>query len=274
MYCAECGIEGKKAASFCARCGRPLISREKPEVQSMHCPQCGKIYGADYQFCAEDGSKLQPQEAIVIPSQALPPKVKTSPILTIVLLFLSIFLIIVLAAGGYLYFSGRWTNIPVIAKLLTPPSTQRSYAKKEPTVNVKEMKDIFQQLLLDCKASAPSPKSWDEIKMDEPANKYVEIKIVPLAKGRITYLVRGIKHPFFGARTEMYWIYERTESGYREVADLGANDDVRTSKSKHNGYRDILTMGIVGAGTEAIICKHIFNGRKYVNAGCKSEKLK
>jgi len=131
MYCDQCGIEGKASTKFCARCGTPLISKEKPATQFMHCPQCGKIYGADYQFCAEDGSKLQPQEAIVSPSQALPPKVKTSPILTIVLLFLSIFLIIVLAAGGYLYFSGRWMNIPVIAKLFTPPSMQISQTKIE-----------------------------------------------------------------------------------------------------------------------------------------------
>jgi hypothetical protein len=125
MYCAQCGIEGKASGKFCARCGRPLISREKPEVQSMHCPQCGKIYGADYQFCSEDGSQLQPQENIISSSPIPPPEVKTSQISKIVLLFFSPLLIAVLITGGYLYFSGRWMDIPVIAKLFTPPLTQK-----------------------------------------------------------------------------------------------------------------------------------------------------
>jgi len=131
MYCAQCGIEGKASAKFCARCGRPLISRDKPATQSMHCTQCGKIYGTDHQFCAEDGSQLQPQENIISSSSIPPPEVKKSPFLKIVLLVFSLFFIAALSTGGYLYFSGRWVNIPVIAKLFTPPSMQRSQTKIE-----------------------------------------------------------------------------------------------------------------------------------------------
>jgi hypothetical protein len=131
MYCSQCDIEGKGSAKFCARCGRPLISREKPATQLMHCPQCGKIYGADFQFCAEDGSQLQSQENIIISSPTPPPEVKKSPVLKIVLLVFSLFFIAALSTGGYLYFSGRWMDVPVLAKWFNSPLTQRVEATEK-----------------------------------------------------------------------------------------------------------------------------------------------
>lgn len=141
--------------------------------------------------------------------------------------------------------------------------------KKKLPISDKALNALFQQLILDCKASAPDPKSLDSIKRDEPASNYIEIKIEPLVKGRTTYLISGIKSPFVGARTSMYWIYEKTASGYRQVVDLGASDQLSILKSTHNGYRDIDSMSIIEGGTRAIRCKLVFNGSKYVNDGCK-----
>ncbi len=146
--------------------------------------------------------------------------------------------------------------------------------RKKQAVSLKVKKEIFRQLFSDSKAAAPSPASWDEIKIDRPVTEYIDVEIVPLFQGKITYLISGKESPFYGAHAPMYWIYEKMTSGYRQVADLGANYDVRLLKTSHNGYRDLTTTYISGAGTVLDSCKLIFNGRKYVSAGCKSSKIK
>src|SRR5215218_269700 len=83
-----------------------------------------------------------------------------------------------------------------------------SYApaqRKKPAVSRKVMNDIFRQLFLDSKAAAPSPESWDEIKIDRPVSDYIDVELVPLSPGKTTYLVTGKQDPFYGAHAEMYW---------------------------------------------------------------------
>ena len=145
--------------------------------------------------------------------------------------------------------------------------------RKKPAVSRKVTNDIFRQLLSDSRAAAPVPESWDEIQIDKPANEYIDVELVPLSPGKVSYLITGKRDPFYGAHAEMYWIYEKTTSGYRQVDALGANYSVRLLRSSHNGYRDLATTYISGAGSVLDSCKLIFNGRKYVNAGCKSERL-
>jgi len=146
--------------------------------------------------------------------------------------------------------------------------------RKKPAVSLKVMNDLLRQLFSDCKASAPSPESWDEIKIDKPVTDYLDIELVPLSQGKITYLISGKQEPFYGAHAEMYWIYEKTPSGYRQVDDLGANYSVRLLPTSHNGFRDLATTYVSGAGTVLDSCKLIFSGRKYVSAGCNSKKLR
>jgi hypothetical protein len=146
--------------------------------------------------------------------------------------------------------------------------------RKKPAASSKVVNDLFRQLFVDCKAAAPSPESWDEIKIDGPANDYIDVELAPLSPGKITYLITGKRDPFYGAHAEMYWIYEKTASGYRQVDALGANYSVRLLPSSHDGYRDLATTYISGAGTVLDSCKLIFNGRKYVSAGCTSKKLR
>ena len=141
-------------------------------------------------------------------------------------------------------------------------------------ISLKVTSDIFRQLFSDCKAAAPSPESWDEIKIDRPLTDYIDIERVPLSQGKITYLVTGKESPFYGAHAEMYWIYEKKTSGYRQVDALGANYSVRLLQSSHNGFRDLATTYVSGAGTVLDTCKLIFNGSKYVSAGCKSTRLR
>ena len=146
--------------------------------------------------------------------------------------------------------------------------------RKKLAVNPKVTNDILRQLFSDCKASAPSPESWDEIKIDKPATDYIDIDLVPLSPGKITYLITGKQDPFYGAHAEMYWIYEKTTSGYRQVDALGANYSVRLLQSSHNGFRDLATTYVSGAGMVLDSCKLIFNGSKYLSTGCKSTKLR
>lgn len=146
--------------------------------------------------------------------------------------------------------------------------------RRKPVVSRKVMNDILRQLFLDCKAAAPSPESWDEIKIDGPVNDYIDVELISLSPGKITYLITGKQDPFYGAHAEMYWIYEKTTSDYRQVDALGVNYSVRLLQSSHNGYRDLATTYISGAGTVLDSCKLIFNGSKYVSAGCKSTRLR
>lgn len=146
--------------------------------------------------------------------------------------------------------------------------------RRKPAVSRKVMNDILQQLFLDSKAAAPSPESWEEIRIDGPVNDYIDVKLVSLSPGKITYLIAGKQDPFYGAHAEMYWIYEKTTSGYRQVDALGANYSVQLLQSSHNGYRDLATTYVSGAGTVLDSCKLIFDGGKYVSAGCKSRKLR
>jgi hypothetical protein len=145
--------------------------------------------------------------------------------------------------------------------------------RKKPAVSPKAMNELLRQLFSDCKASAPSPESWDEIKVDRPVTDYIDIELVPLSQGKITYLISGKAEPFYGAHAPMYWIYEKTPSGYRRVDELGANYEVRLLKTSHNGYRDLATAYISGAGTVLDSCNLIFDGRKYASAGCKSTRI-
>ena len=145
--------------------------------------------------------------------------------------------------------------------------------RKKLVVSLKVKNDILRQLFSDCKASAPSPESWADIRIDGPVTDYLDIELVPLSQGKTTYLISGKAAPFYGAHAPMYWIYEKTPSGYRQVDELGANYDVRLLKTSHNGYRDLATAYISGAGTVLDSCTLKFDGRKYASAGCKSTRL-
>lgn len=125
MYCTQCKIEAKATAKFCPRCGGRLVSQANPEIQTLHCPQCGKVYGTDYQFCANDGSQLQPRGTPPHSSPNLMQTATSVSVLKIVLLVLALLFFVLFGTGGYLYYSGRWMDIPVLAKLFTPPLTQK-----------------------------------------------------------------------------------------------------------------------------------------------------
>jgi hypothetical protein len=172
--------------------------------------------------------------------------------------------------GGHMKIIARITMCMVFVFLLASFAPAQ---RKKTAVSRKVMNDIFRQLFVDCKAAAPSPESWDEIKIDRPVNDYIDVELIPLSPGKITYLITGKQDPFYGAHAEMYWIYEKTASGYRQVDALGANYSVGLLRSSHNGYRDLATTYISGAGTVLDTCKLIFNGRKYVSAGCRSRRL-
>jgi|SRR5215831_10850060 len=162
-------------------------------------------------------------------------------------------------------------RIAICIALIFPSMTLVTSQTK--TVSKKVTSEIFQQLIKDCRAAAPNPASWDETPIDKPASEYIEVRTVPLSPGKTNYLITGKEVPFYGAHAEMYWIYEKTASGYRQVDELGANYSVRVLQTSHNGYRDLTTTYVAGAGTVLDSCKLKFNGHKYVSAGCTSKRL-
>src|SRR5687768_4039771 len=120
-------------------------------------------------------------------------------------------------------------------------------AQRKSAVTSSATKDIFRQLLRDSRASAPDPASWDEIEPGKPASYYIDVKSIPLSPGRIMYLVSGHAVPFYGAHAPMFWIYEKTQTGYRQIDDLGANYHVRLLKTSHERFRDLETSYVLGA---------------------------
>jgi hypothetical protein len=132
--------------------------------------------------------------------------------------------------------------------------------------------DLFRQLIVDSRSAAPSPESWDDIKIDRPAKDYIDVELVPLSPGKKTYLITGKLVPFYGAHAEMYWVYEKTTSGYRQLDELGANYSVHVLQSSHNGYRDLETTYVSGAGTVLDTCRLVFNGKKYEGT-CTSKEI-
>ena len=243
MYCTECGKENADNAIFCKYCGTRIAdtanNQDSPKKHTTNSEESETNESGTYKSSAKNRNAI---------------------------IFIAVLIIII---GGVLLGIQYYNTKRGESGIGTKNPSENAL-----TVSTKIMNDIFQQLLLDCKASAPSPESWKEIKINEPVNKYIEVKSVPLVEGKITYLITGLEQPFLGARMPMYWIYEKTTAGYRQIADFGANDEVKILKSTHNGYRDIRTMGIVGAGTKVVLCKNIFNGNKYVDAGCKNQKLR
>ena len=147
-------------------------------------------------------------------------------------------------------------------------------AQRKSAVSPRVMNDIFRQLFADCRAAAPSPASWDNIQIAKPVSDYIDIDVVPLSPGKITYLISGKLDPFYGAHASMYWVYEKTSNGYRQVDALGANYSVRPLPSSHNGFRDLATTYISGAGRVLDSCRLVFNGAKYVSAGCTSRRIR
>ncbi|GEM_PF-5522439 len=163
-------------------------------------------------------------------------------------------------------------RVVVCLSLVFVLATLASAETKKSAVSGKVVDSILRQLFQDCKAGAP--EYWHENEIKGPANNFIDVKLVPLSPGKITYLIIGKQPPFYGAHAEMYWIYEKTASGYRQVDHLGANYSVRVLASSHNGYRDLETTYISGAGTVLDRCKLLYNGKKYVSAGCRSKRLK
>jgi len=162
-------------------------------------------------------------------------------------------------------------SVMVVFSLAAPNEIE---AQKKSAGSGNARTDIFRQLVRDSRASAPDLSSWDEIEINKPARYYIDVKAVPLSPGRIMYLVAGNAVPFYGAHAPMFWIYEKTKGGYRQIDDLGANYDVRLLKTSHNRFRDLGTSYVLGAGTLLSTCKLIFNGNKYVSAGCKEKRIR
>ena len=131
----------------------------------------------------------------------------------------------------------------------------------KPAVSSEVLNDLLRQILVASKAAAPYPESWDEIKIDGPADDYIDVELVPLSPRKITYLITGKQVPFYGAREPIIWIYEQTDGNMRLLADLGASGHAQVSGKSTKGYRDIVTTGL--SGNEVCTMTYKFDGRRY-----------
>lgn len=77
------------------------------------------------------------------------------------------------------------------------------------------------------------------------------------------YLLIGKPPCAFGARTPMYWVYENRDGKIRLLADIGAADDVKATSQHTKGYRDLVVIGIIGAGAEVCSGTYKFDGKLY-----------
>ena len=92
----------------------------------------------------------------------------------------------------------------------------------------------------------------------------VLIRPIPLANtAGQQYLLEGKPPCAYGARMPFYWVIARSGDQVRVLADLGAADGVGLGRSRTNGYRDVVTTGVVGAGSEVCEETWTFNGTRY-----------
>ena len=54
--CQQCGAPLMQGATFCSRCGSPVV-KEQPKIEKF-CPQCGTKYTEGQPFCVNCGNKL------------------------------------------------------------------------------------------------------------------------------------------------------------------------------------------------------------------------
>ena len=80
----------------------------------MFCPECGKQIEDNGRFCGKCGTPL-PLKADVRDDKT--PE-RGVPVQKLLLLAIAIFIFAMLGTGGYLFFSGRWAEVPLLSGLL------------------------------------------------------------------------------------------------------------------------------------------------------------
>jgi uncharacterized protein YecT (DUF1311 family) len=98
----------------------------------------------------------------------------------------------------------------------------------------------------------------------------LDIQRLDIIAGRDAILVSGAgRDPcsLFGARMPLQWIYEKVDTGYRQILDVGAVDSVSLLPQQHSGYKDLRLSSAISAGTAAYMETYIFDGAQYRRSG-------
>jgi len=129
-----------------------------------------------------------------------------------------------------------------------------------PSLSNDEKICIFDELLSKC-----SDKYQKETRSEftGSVDKYLDISPIKLSKNKQTYLVTGNALPFVGANKSFCWVYEKTGKKMLQIANLELCEDIKPSKSKHNGYADIHDLMHSGAAGTLYKTIYQFNGIKY-----------
>lgn len=132
------------------------------------------------------------------------------------------------------------------------------YADKTSIIGDDELNIIF-EIIINEHFNNPEAIRTD---IKGPAKEYINVRPISLKNGARTYCVEGVRFPFYGdMHNSMLLIYEKTPTGYRQLADLGAGQSVTALKLKHNGYKDLEVVSIVRGRVNGGV--YSFDGTRY-----------
>jgi hypothetical protein len=139
-------------------------------------------------------------------------------------------------------------------------ATMGSAAEKKAPPQV--VKEIVEAMIRDgmIKADCLKESYNNQYKSDDLV--YVTLENLSQGKGQ-QYLVEGMGQCTYGAGYPLHWIYVKSDSNYKLLADLGVSAGVAVLKKKTKGWKDIQIFYVYEGGkrTESVIYK--FNGTTY-----------
>jgi hypothetical protein len=92
----------------------------------------------------------------------------------------------------------------------------------------------------------------------------VEVATVDLNKdGKDEYIVCGTMPCAYGARMPMYWVFAKSGNGYRMLLSSGALDNLYISNQSSNGYCNLVSKIVTGAGSETFYITFKYDGHQY-----------
>lgn len=154
-----------------------------------------------------------------------------------------------------------WFCILALVCMITTGANSSAFAgQNNSRLSNGEKMYIFNELLSKC-----SEELQKETRSEfaGSVDKYLDISPIKLSKNKQTFLVTGNAMPFVGASKSFCWVYEKSGKKMRQIADLELCEDIKPSKSTHNGYADIHDLMHSGAAVTLYKTIYQFNGSKY-----------
>jgi len=254
--CPMCAETVKAAARICKHCRHDFENIEEKPVEAISPP-----------IMADEDSVKQPLldkiDTYVVEVQSsnndygvqLPSSPPSSKNNTLRYIAGSAIIIVIIVVFGYLY---KFIALP--NKILSNKTSPAFAGQNNPPLNNDEKMNIFNELLSKCSAEYQKETRNE---FAGSVDKYLDISPIKLSKNKQTFLVTGNALPFVGASKSFCWVYEKSGNIMRQIADLELCENIKPSKSMHNGYADIHDLMHSGAAGTLYKTIYQFNGSKY-----------